>query len=161
MFIDPVDYHHFLRLFYRYLDFWLDLYAYSLLPNHFHLFARVKEIVEKECDADIVNQFRKFFITYSQYLNLKRKMHGEVFCTPFRRILIENDFRFTQVIYYIHANAVHHKLCEHISKYPYSSYHTILSFAPTRVNRKEVLEWFGGRDSFIKAHDVMNAQFRA
>ena len=31
----------------------------------------------------------------------------------------------------------------------------MLSDAPTRIMRKEVLDWFGGKDQFIQAHSNM------
>ena len=163
MFIDTADYEYFLSLLNRYLIASLDVYAYSLIPNHFHLFVKIIESKKQQSNFDtnefVTNQFRKLFITYSGYNNMKCKTHGAVFSRPFKRIRITDEFHFSQVIYYIHANAVHHGICEHPSQYAYSSYQSMLSTKPTLLKRQEVLDWFGGREQFIRSHDTMNTAY--
>ncbi len=60
------------------------------------------------------------------------------------------DSQFTQTIIYINANAFKHKLVDDFIKHKWSSYHTILSDKPTKLLRNELLDWFGGREQFIK-----------
>jgi hypothetical protein len=47
----------------------------------------------------------------------------------------------------------------HPSEYPFSSYNSIVSDEPTFLKRDQVLAWFGGRDLFIKSHELMKDQF--
>ena len=57
-----------------------------------------------------------------------------------------------QVVYYIHANPLHHGIVSDFTSYKYSSYKKINGTKITRLQRKEVLTWFGGLSGFIKYH---------
>ena len=69
-----------------------------------------------------------------------------------RRISVEDDWYFTQIVHYIHANAVQHGICQKIEDCKYSSYHALISDKPTLLKREELLDWFGGLDRFIQFH---------
>jgi len=84
---------------------------------------------------------------------------GGLFQTPFRRILIDNDSYFTQLMYYIHYNPVHHNISKAISGYKWSSYQSLLSDSPTLIKRDQVLNWFGVKELFIKYHAMQKPQF--
>ncbi|HHB78314.1 MAG TPA: hypothetical protein ENK85_03660 [Saprospiraceae bacterium] len=43
LFNDPSDYKDFLQRYSTYLAPYFDTYGYNLIPNHFHILARVKE----------------------------------------------------------------------------------------------------------------------
>ena len=163
MFIEKKDYFFFLDLIKKYLVSHADIYAYSLIPNHFHLFIRIKEVLNyfEKIDTNqvITNQFRKLFISYTTSFNKQYGIHGSLFSTPFRRIMITSDSYLSQLIYYIHYNAIHHNICTHPSQYLFSSYNSIISDKLTLLRRKEVLSWFGGIESFIKSHELMKLKF--
>lgn len=82
------NYTYFLRKFDEHLSEFLDTYAYCLLPNHFHFLVRVKEwrtdsIAQSdgigEVSAQISEQFRRFFIGYSQAINKQERRSGSLF----------------------------------------------------------------------------------
>lgn len=81
---------------------------------------------------------------------------GSLFKPNFERKLIDSDQYFTQLIAYIHNNPVHHGFLKDPADWPYSSWHAYLLTKPTRINRKEGLEWFGDRDAFKKFHQELN-----
>lgn len=144
----------------------LDVYAYALIPNHFHLLAKVKpdpseSIAEYRSNLHktISLQFRSLFTAYTNSLNKVQAESGSLFLTPYRRIKIDTDAYFTQVVYYLHYNAVHHNICRHPSQYKFSSYHSFLSNAPSDLKREEVIAWFGGIDPFKKYHELQMDQF--
>ena len=62
------------------------------------------------------------------------------------------DAHFTQAIVFIHANSQHHKLHKDFMQHKWSSWHSMVSAMPTQLKREEVIEWFGGREQFIKVH---------
>jgi REP element-mobilizing transposase RayT len=162
MFPYEENYSFLLLVIKKYLVNYLDFYAYSLLPNHFHLFIQVKNnqnIEDEKINAFIVNQFKKLFIAYTNSFNKTYEKHGGIFSTPFRRIAVNNDAYFTQLIYYLHFNAAHHQLVENFEIYPYSSYKSILSDKPTLLQREKLLNWFGGRDKFIKYHTIQRKAY--
>jgi hypothetical protein len=69
-----------------------------------------------------------------------------------KRSIVNKSGDFTSYIWYIHKNAVHHKLVKSIGTWKYDSYQSIISEAPTALLRNEILEWFGGKEGFIKFH---------
>lgn len=164
MFIEEKNYCFFLHLIKKYLLAWIDLYTYCLIPNHFHLFIRIKDTgnageMGSDVNRIVTNQFRKLFIAYANTINKEYGTHGGVFSRPFKRILITSEAYFSQLIFYIHCNATHHNICAHPSKYRFSSYNSILSNKPTLLRREEVLDWFGGKESFISSHETMTIEF--
>lgn len=149
------NYQYFLRQFEKYFCEWIDLYAYCLMPNHFHLFIGVKDFPDQTDPDKILHEaFRKFFISYSQAINKQQERNGSLFQKRFKRILVEADEYFTQLIQYIHHNPIHHKFVTEYSAWKYSSYNAIISDHPTIIRRKEILEWFGGREEFIDFHEL-------
>lgn len=101
----------------------------------------------------ISNNFSSLFKSYAQSINKGYNRTGSLFEDPFRRILVENDLYFTELIYYIHNNPTKHGFTNDFTKYSYSSYQSILSELPSKLKRKEVLDWFGNKEEFIKFHN--------
>lgn len=148
------NYHYFFKLFDKYLSQYLDLFAYCLLPNHFHLFVKVKHLDQFENIAELIGEsFRRFFISYSQAINKQENRNGSLFQKHFKRIKVENEDYLSRIMLYIHLNPYKHGIYKDFESYTYSSYRSILSDKPTKLDRKLVLEWFGGRENFIKFHD--------
>jgi len=96
----------------------------------------------------ISKQFSDLFNSYAQANNRT----GKLFEEPFRRILVNNDAYFTELIYYIHQNPQRHGFVNDFRIYPHSSYHAHLSNALTKLKRDEVLQWFGNKNEFEKFH---------
>jgi putative transposase len=59
------------------------------------------------------------------------------------------------VISYIHQNPAVAGLVENMEDYKYSSCPAYLSKKETIINKQEVLDWFGGIDSFIDHHKML------
>ena len=133
IFNHPDDYDLFFYLMKQHLCGWMDFYSYCLLKNHFHFLTRIKEFAwVGNSDFEIThksvsNQFRNFFIAYAASVNKNQRLHGGIFSTPFRRILIDSEAYFTQALFYINHNAVHHKICKSITDYSYSAYNSLIS----------------------------------
>lgn len=142
------NYKYFLKKYNQKLSFYIETYAYCLIPNHFHLLIKTPSNIDK-----ISNQFRKFFISYSQAINKQQSRSGSLFLKPFRRKIITDDKYLKRVIYYIHNNPVHHRICKSIRDYKWSSYNSILSKSKTNLKRKEVIEIFGNLKNFIEFHE--------
>ena len=71
---------------------------------------------------------------------------------PFRRVEVTDGTHFTQLIIYQHANVLKHLGQKNFQGYQWSSYPSILSDQPTALKRDIVLDWFGGKEQFIKVH---------
>ena len=98
------------------------------------------------------NAFASFFKSYAQSINKAHNRTGRLFEEPFRRILIDNDAYFTEMIYYIHFNPQKHGFVKDFRAYTHSSYYPHLHTSDTKLKREEVLAWFGDKTSFEKFH---------
>ncbi len=99
--------------------------------------------------------FKRLFTSYAMAFNKMYKRTGNLFYRTFKRIEILRNSQFTHAIVYVHANAQKHALVTDFVLYPWTSYHSIISDKPTKLLRSEVLEWFGGKERFIKIHKDM------
>jgi len=164
LFTEVRNYHFFLKKFDEYLEPVLKTHAYCLMGNHFHFLVEILEedllfqfVGGEDMGLDshkvVTAQFRKFFITYSKAFNKQEDRIGSLFQRPFKRVLISSDEKYSQTIFYIHANPELHKIVDDFRSYEWSSYQTILSSQPTRMPRSQILDWFGGSTEFIKFHE--------
>ena len=183
IFKEERNYSFFLERYAHYIEPFAETYAYSLLKNHFHLLIRTRPEVEirekltkinsdfseqingiiqrkqslhteKPIEWILRNSFSSLFKSYSQSINNAHNRTGRLFEQPFRRILVDSNDYFTELIYYIHRNAENHGFVEDFKLYPYSSYHSHLSTSSTKLRRNEVIDWFGNKEAFKKFHEV-------
>lgn len=100
----------------------IDVYAYSLMPNHFHLLIRqnFNEGISKFL-ANISNSFSKYF-------NTKHDRVGPLLQGTFKAVLIETEEQLLHVSRYIHINPVSSLIIaiEMLDAYPWSSLPTYL-----------------------------------
>jgi putative transposase len=167
----PENYRFFLQKVHQYLTPVADFYAYNLLGNHFHFLIRIKEEAEilkrfeelrtqpdkqlpsEEIPNFILQQFGNFQNSYAKSYNKVFNRMGRLFIESVKRVEVKDEPSLLNIIHYIHFNAVHHQLCKNILQWPHSSYHSLLSTGVTLLKRNEVLDWFGGREAFIKFHE--------
>lgn len=146
IFYEPANYLFFLKRLGEYLSNCVEIFAFCLLPNHFHLLIKVK-------DHKLVSeQFRLLFLSYSKAINKQIGRTGSLFQKRFKRTIIESIPSLCRATVYIHANPVHHNIINDFRNYEYSSFKILLSGRETKLNREEVLIWFKGKDDFIKLH---------
>jgi len=65
---------------------------------------------------------------------------------------ITTDRQFWNVIAYIHQNPQKHRFIRDFRDWKWSSYGMILAEKPTKVKRNAVLDWFGGKESYLELH---------
>jgi len=183
LFRDDENRRYFLKKYAEYSNGYLQTYSYILLDNHVHwlvktvsheaLYKFINTILVKDQKAHqkkylkeeisfeeaIEFQLKDFFIAYAMAYNKRFDRSGALFLNPFRRIKVEDEEHFTQIIIYQHANVVKHGILKSFEDYPWSSYGSILSLKPTALQRDEVLQWFGGREEFIRIHREMTEYY--
>lgn len=159
IFRNDENYNFFLTKWDKYLNDYLEVWAYCLMPNHFHFLIQTKFLnnlksfsKEQKITNLLSNQFRKLFISYTKSFKKVYGRTGSLFRKPFRRIKIDSNNYLTHLIHYIHHNPIHHKFADNYTGWQYSSYSAIVSDQPTQIARKKVLELFNGKDSFISYH---------
>jgi REP element-mobilizing transposase RayT len=145
-----------------------NIHCYNILPNHFHIFLRIKDfkelatvhtqlhpgkiLTEPHAPEFVLQQFGNCFNSYTKSFNKYHHRKGRLFMESLKRSLIQDDDYFTKVIHYIHANAVQHGICKSINEWPHSSYHAYLETGRSFMKKDEVLNWFGGLKGFIEFH---------
>jgi len=157
------DYHYFLRQLEKYILPVAKIYAYCLMPNHFHLLIYTREekdmnpkLIKKYETSDrdpITQSFSNFFNSYSKSYNKIYNRKGRLFLYPFKRILVDDNDYLLVLISYIHRNPVHHRFTKNFSDWKYSSYKTMLSDGLTNIERSYIIDLFGGREGFISFHE--------
>jgi REP element-mobilizing transposase RayT len=165
IFNERANYLHFLKLFTEYIAPIVEVYAYCLLPNHFHFLLRLLDADDilnnpdlhefwKYTQANRPHQyFSNFFNAYARGFNDRSNRSGSLFERPFRRIPVTTDAYFYNLITYIHRNPQKHNLVDDFRDWPYSSYDAILHDKQTRVDKTAVFEWYGGQAQFLEAHE--------
>ena len=171
LFYTNENYRYFLRQYEKYIDPIADTFAWTLLKNHFHLLIRVKEIEEidtKRLPVPVKHQatqipislkkphlyFSDLFNAYAQAINIQEGRTGSLFQRPFQRKEVDTTEYFKQLVVYIHTNAAHHGFVSDFREYPWSSYGTIISLKPSRLQRAKVIGWFNNKGEFIDQHKL-------
>lgn len=164
VFFDSANYLHFLKLYAKYIAPIAETYAWCLLKNHFHFLIYTKlnhEIIHDDLkystiqatsEVDPSKQFGFLFNAYTQAVNKKFGRTGSIFENPFVRKLVNSESYLKNLIFYINNNPIHHGITNDINNYRWSSYNSVLSDKPTKINRAAILELFGGKESFIEYH---------
>lgn len=116
IFLDDQDYRAFLRLLKAAkgkLKF--KLYAYALMPNHFHLVVRVAE-------APVSDLMQRLLGGYARYFNRRYERVGHVFQGRFHLKHCTTDSYLTSLVRYIHLNPVRAGLSLDAEGWPWSGH---------------------------------------
>ena len=124
---------------------WKTYFPDNLRTNRKLLLIR-KPIAEK--------QFSHLFDAYAKAYNNSFKRKGQLFLKSFEMRHVTNQKYFKNLIFYIHNNPVHHGFVEHITEYPWTSYYSIISVKPTKLQKEKVLDWFESDRNFKTYHNT-------
>ena len=161
IFIEERNYAYFMQLYAKYIAPVAETFAYCLMRNHFHLLVRIRtdrlglqdRVGLSPLDRRSVSQaFNNWLSAYAKAVNKAYGRTGSLFQHHCGRLPVTSDRYFMALIHYIHFNPQKHGFVKDFRKWPYSSYRALLSDRPTRLERKVVLDWFGGPQGFLKFH---------
>lgn len=116
----------------------VELIAYSLMPNHFHL------LIKQNTDDGISNFVRKLCNSYTRYINIKHKRSGPLFQGRFKAIMVDSNEQLVHLSRYIHLNPLVGYVTKNLESYPWSSY----------------LEYINGSKGFCEK-DIILGQFKS
>ncbi len=175
----------FLNKWKRYLHPYLELYAYVLMPNHFHFLVKVKQVDEalrkkvgressikgrlflnSEIDFNtfLIDQFKRFFSAYTLAVNKQQNRVGSLFQKRFKRVQVNNEAYLLRLIAYIHHNPIHHHYSKTYDQWKHSSYNQIVLGESKLVNIKKVYELFsdalGESISISDFHSDLYSKFK-
>ena len=153
------EYEQFILYLKKYIATIAWIYAYALLPDHFHLVVTIKDKklwpkVWREKPGIVARSFGLLQNAYAKYyLYRHREQVSGLFERSFERILVDNDAYFKNLILYMHKNPLKYGQAVQFEHYPWTSYHDLCSNEnDTFLDREYVWSAFRGRESFIKTH---------
>ena len=155
------NYFFFMKRYQRYVDPIAETYAYCLMPNHFHLLVRMKEMNRignkkllpiKNNTPDYVFSFSLLFNSFAKAYNAQYQRRGSLFVHSFNRIQVDSDEYLRKLIIYIHRNPVNHGFVDHPWQWEFSSYNRILAGKPYWLQAKRVIEIFYDTENFVFNH---------
>ena len=138
----------------------IDIGAYCLMPNHFHILVREKK------DGGVSGVMHKLQTGYTMYFNKKYQRTGGLFESTFKARHVDDDRYLNYLLAYIHLNPVKtvdpkdwesktirnkDTAREFLNNYEYSSYHAYRG-SPRPHNkiltRSNFPDYFQGRKDF-------------
>jgi len=93
------------------------------------------------------------FNAYAQAVNKRYSRTGSLFEKPFERKRIKEEDYLKQMILYIHHNPVHHSFAKNIEDYKWSSYKSVLSSSPSKIEREKIIDLFDTVENFMYCHN--------
>ena len=78
----------------------VDVFAYSLLPNHFHI------VMRQKVDGGVARFMQKLCTGYSMYFNLRHGHSGTLFQGRFKSSHVDTDPYHKWLFAYVHLNPV-------------------------------------------------------
>ena len=123
IFKDDKDRNSFLQRFAIILDeTQTQCYAWSLIPNHFHLLIRTGA-------TPLSKIMRRLMTGHAVTFNRRHKRSGHLFQNRYKSVVCEEDSYLLELIRYIHLNPLRAKLVQdlkELDKYPWTGHSTIL-----------------------------------
>jgi REP element-mobilizing transposase RayT len=95
----------------------VNIIAYSLLSNHFHL------IIEPLIDGGLSEFMKRVCGGYTNYFNEKNEHSGTLLQGPYKRVLIESDEQYQYLFAYVNENHFVHNIDIERQIYHSSSLH--------------------------------------
>jgi len=120
------------------------LYAWSLLSNHFHLLIRRGE---RPLSDPFSKLMRRLMTSHAVRYNMRHTRSGRLFQNRYKSIVVEEEAYLTELVRYIHLNPVRARMVksmEELDGYEFTGHSTIMGAreAPWQ-NVDEVLARFG------------------
>ena len=116
----------------------VEILAWCLLPNHYHLVLRQKRF------NGITKYMARVSNSYTRYYNTRNKRIGNLFQGPFKAVIVETDDQLIHLSRYIHLNPVVASLIpiNKLATYHWSSYLEYLDLIQGFTEKQSVLGYF-------------------
>lgn len=175
LFYSSRDFRLFLQKYFYYLYPCIQTYAWCLMKNHFHAVIRVRTIEEQisvhhriktdfspdnfhgskspEIKSYVASkQISHLINSYTKNLNRRIGRSGTLIEGPLKRKKLIDEDHLVHLICYTHRNPIHHGVSNSYSEYPYFSYRDFFRNQNSFLEKRSVLNLFGGKGNFIEAH---------
>ncbi len=131
--------------------FAIDLYAYVLMNNHYHLLFRTRR-------ANLSRAMQWFGVTYTNRFNARNGHIGHLFQGRFKNMLVESDAYLMRLSFYIHRNPLRAGLVTWLADHRWSSYRAYAygEKPPNWLKTEEILSQFQDpRDRHVAYREEM------
>ena len=91
------------------------LYAYVLMPNHFHMLLQVAE-------KPLSKVMQSLLYRYTRHYNRRYRQVGHLFQGRYRAIVCDKESYLLELVRYLHLNPVRAGMVRHPGNYPWSSH---------------------------------------
>ena len=121
--------------------FEVDIFAYVLMSNHYHLLVRTHR-------ANLKKAMQWFGTAYTRRFNNRNFKKGHLFQGRYKSILVQNDAYLIQLSCYIHRNPLRAGIVRRLIDYKWSSY-PIYAYAkkgPAWLSTQLIWSYFKGAD---------------
>jgi len=119
--------------------FKMDIFAYVLMSNHYHLLVRTNH-------ANLKKAMQWFGTTYTRRFNNRNSKSGHLFQGRYKSVLVQNNAYITQLSCYIHRNPLRAGIVSRLIDYKWSSY-PIYAYAkkgPDWLSTQVIWSYFKG-----------------
>jgi len=167
LFREDENYRYFIRKIKYFILPVCDIYAFCLMPYHFHLLVKVKtskdlrtlwfnhssqnyptSVVKRKISKSFANLFSCYALSYNKaYLRC-----GSLFRPNMKKQIITSAVKFKTIVHFIHSNPTIHKECSSLEAWKFSSYQYYLNSRKTWVRKDIVLQKFKGIKQFRQVH---------
>ncbi|MCZ7602224.1 MAG: transposase [Melioribacteraceae bacterium] len=153
IFLAKRNYYFFLEKVNQYLSPCLEIVAYCLMPNHFHLLILVKR------EEEVLTALKKLFLSYSKSFNKETNRSGPLFEGRYKSKLVPDNDYLLHLTRYIHLNPVRAKLVSEPDEWKFSSYPDYIkpseiSFVSKNIILKQVKDY----RSFVKSYQEFDKE---
>ena len=110
------NYHFFIKRLIQYFEKKINLVAFCLMPNHYHLLIEILE------DSFLQKAMQKFSTSYTKAINKSQNRVGHLFQGRYKSKLVPNNDYLLHLSRYIHLNPVKSGLVKKPEDWLFSSY---------------------------------------
>ncbi|MGA8180981.1 MAG: transposase [Desulfobacterales bacterium] len=118
----------------------MEIYAWVLMPNHFHLLCKTKNI-------PLASSMRKILTGYVVNFNKRHRRYGHLFQNRYKSIVCQEDLYLKELVRYIHLNQLRAGLVKdlkELNRNPWSGHSALVGRVKREwQNTKYVLSSFG------------------
>lgn len=125
--------------------FKIEIHAYSLMPNHYHLLVHTPK-------GNLSRSMRHLNGVFTQMINKKYKYEGSLFKGRYKAIIVEEETYFLELIRYIHKNPTKAKLVENAVEHKWTSHrgYMVNKERPEWLKVEKGLEYFSRHEKLAQ-----------
>lgn len=132
IFFQERNYNYFLSLTEKFILPYCDIFAYCLMPNHFHFLIHCDDTSVTKIKqggneiTQLSNGFRKLQLSYAQAINKQENRTGSLFRQNSKAKLISDELHAISCFHYIHQNPLRAGLVTSLFDWQHSSFQEYL-----------------------------------